>query len=37
MNSTVAFQQTTGTRIVSSQCHNSLVFAARQIPNNRHR
>ena len=35
--SEVAFSQTAGhiiLRIFSSQCHNSLVFAARQIANN---
>ena len=32
--SEVAFLQTAGVRIFFSQCHNSLVFAARQIANN---
>ena len=32
--SEVTFQQTAEARILSSQCHNSLVFAARQIANN---
>ena len=32
--SEVAFLQTAGAQIFSCQCHNSLVFAARQIANN---
>ena len=32
--SEVAFLQTAGARIFSSQCHYSLVFAARRIANN---
>ena len=32
--SELAFLQTSGARIFSSQCHNGLVFAARQIVNN---
>ena len=32
--SEVAFLQTAGARIFFSQCHNSLVLAARQIANN---
>ena len=32
--SEVAFLHTAGARIFSSQCHYSLVFAARQIANN---
>ena len=29
-----AFLQTYGARIFSSQCHNGLMFASRQIANN---
>ena len=32
--SEVAFLQTAGARMFSSQCHNSIVFAVRQIANN---
>ena len=32
--SLVAFLQTAGARLFFSQCHNGLVFAARQIVNN---